>query len=318
MNPASASAAEDRGRMPAAGSSGLRLVLGLGKLPAARGHPAAHLNLNESAPPSPTFHLPSPTRPKAAFTLIELMVAGAITTLMLLGMTGIFDQSMKAWRLSSRRGDAEREVRAAMATVERDLGGLVLGPGLPLYVGRFEPSVVGIAASNYPNLAPQSASGAWSNVSTALFFASAQRPDAASPGDISGVGYYVAWDPQSNEGRGAYNLYRYFQPPQPFFGDTTNFFKNGGTLYRQNNRDEIVGANVINFWAQLVTIPAGLTASPINLPTSGSITARPKYIQLELTSYGSEAVRSFSTREDWGNTNNIKKFGRSFIWRVDL
>ena len=266
--------------------------------------------------------LPSPTRPRAsrgaAFTLIELMVAAAITTLLLLGMTGIFDQSMKAWRLSSRRGDAEREVRAAMATIERDLGGLVIGPRMPLSIGRFEPTEVGISSFNYPNLAPRSASGAWSNVSTALFFASAQRSDPVSAGDISGVGYYVAWDPQSNEGRGAYNLYRYFQPPQNFFRDATNFFVSGGILYAQNNRDEIVGANVLNFWAQLVTVPPGLTAGPSNLPTSGSVTARPSYVQLELTSYGSEAVRSFNGVQDWGNTNNIKKFGRSFIWRVDL
>ena len=247
-----------------------------------------------------------------AFTLIELMVAAGITTLLLLGMTGIFDQAMKAWRLSSRRGDAEREVRAAMATIERDLGGLIIGPKLPLYIGQFDPAIVGISATNYPNLAPQSASGTWSNVSTALFFSSAQRSDSTSQGDISGVGYYVAWDSQCNEGRGAYNLYR------NFFTDTTSFFASGGILYAQNNRDEIVGANVLNFWAQLVTVPPGLTAGPTNLPTAGSVTNRPSYVQLELTSYGSEAVRSFNVRGDWGNTNNIKKFGRSFIWRVDL
>jgi hypothetical protein len=246
------------------------------------------------------------------------MVAAAITTLLLLGMTGIFDQAMKAWRLSSRRGDAEREVRAAMATIERDLGGLIIGPKLPLHIGQFDPAIVGISASNYPNLAPSTASGAWSNVSTALFFASAQRPNPASPGDISGVGYYVAWDPQSNEGRGAYNLYRYFQPPQPFFSDAADFFSAGGILYAQNNGDEIVGANVLNFWAQFVTVPPALTAGPTNLPTAGSVTIRPSYVQLELTSYGSEAVRSFNGRGDWGNTNNIKKFGRTFIWRVDL
>lgn len=208
-----------------------------------------------------------------------------------------------------------------MATIERDLGGLVIGPRIPLSIGRFEPTEVGISSSNYPNLAPRSASGAWSNVSTALFFASAQRPNPASAGDVSGVGYYVAWDAQANDGRGAYNLYRYFQPPGNFFSNAKALFTPGGAggmLYAQNNRDEVVGANVINFWVQLVTVPPGLVAGPTNLPLSGSITNRPSYIQLELTAFGSEAARSFVVREDWGNTNNIKKFGRSFIWRVDL
>ena len=87
-----------------------------------------------------------------AFTLIELMVAAAITTLLLLGMTGIFDQAMKAWRLSSRRGDAEREIRAALGTLQRDLGGVVINTNLPMYLGITDPNLVGISTSNRPNL----------------------------------------------------------------------------------------------------------------------------------------------------------------------
>lgn len=279
-------------------------------------------------PTDPRLPTPDPRPPfsgirasrGAAFTLIELMVAATITTLLLLGMTGIFDQAMKAWRLSSRRADAEREVRAAMATIERDLGGLVISPRIPMYIDLFKPTEVGIASDNYPNLAPQSASGAWSNRSTALFFASAQRPSAASPGDISGVGYYVAWDQKANADKGAYNLYRYFQPAPDFFQNITDFLNGSGMLYARNNRDEIVGANVLNFWAQLVGIQgSGSQASPTNLPLSGPITTRPGYIQLELTAYSSEAVGKFTAGiPDWGNTNNIKKFGRTYIWRVGL
>lgn len=252
------------------------------------------------------------------FTLVELMVAAGITTLLILGMTGIFDQAMKAWRLSSRRGDAEREVRAALATLKRDLKGCVVSPNLPIYVGTADPNFVGISSSNLPNLAPTNASGTWTNVSSVLFFATTQGATAAGSGDLSGVGYYVAWSPLDNGGRGAYNLYRYYQPPPALFSNgLTNFLISSNRLFRANNRDEVVGANVMNFWAQLVVVPPGLLANPSNFPTSGSITSRPTYVQMELTAYGSEAVRSF-TKDDWGNTNNIKKFGRSFIWRVDL
>lgn len=246
------------------------------------------------------------------------MVAAAITTLLLLGMTGIFDQSMKAWRLSSRRGDAEREVRAALGTLQRDLGGLIVTNSIPMYVGIADPNLVGISAINLPNLAPTNASGAWTNVSTTLFFATTQTGTGSGPGDLSGVGYYVAWDPTANDGRGAYHLYRYYQPPASFLTGLSNYLASSNRLYRANNRDEIVGANVLNFWVQLVVVPPGLLAGPSNLPTVGAVTNRPGYIQMELTSYGSEAVRSFTGRGDWGNTNNIRKFGRSFIWRVDL
>ena len=255
---------------------------------------------------------------RSAFTLIELMVATAVTSLLLLGMTGIFDQAMKSWRLTSRRGDAEREVRAALGTLQRDLGGLVVTNNLPLYVGSTDPNLVGISTSNRPNLAPTNASGVWSNVSTTLFFATTQAGSPGSPGDLAGVGYYVAWSPTANEGRGAFNLYRYIQPPAAFLGGMSNFLANSNRLYQANDEDEIVGANVLNFWAQLVVVPPGLLTGPSNLPTAGRITTRPSYIQMELTAYGSEAVRIFGTRAEWGNTNNIKKFGRSFIWRVDL
>ena len=257
---------------------------------------------------------------RRGFTLVELMVATAITSLLILGMTGIFDQAMKAWRLSSRRGDAEREVRAALSTLQRDLGGLVVTNTLPMYVGTAASTLVGISSSNLPNLAPSNASGAWSNVSTTLFFAtSAQSGNAGSAGDIGGVGYYVAWSPNANGGtNGAYNLYRYYQPPASFLSGISNYLASSTRLYQANGQDEIVGANVLNFWVQFVVVPPGLLLGPSNLPTIGAITNRPHYIQMELTAYGSEAVRGFTTRQDWGNTNNIKKFGRSFIWRIDL
>jgi type II secretory pathway component PulJ len=64
------------------------------------------------------------------------MVAAAITTLLLLGMTGIFDQAMKAWRLSARRADAEREVRATLSQVKRDLSCIVVNSNLPIALNR--------------------------------------------------------------------------------------------------------------------------------------------------------------------------------------
>jgi type II secretory pathway pseudopilin PulG len=339
MNPSSASAAEDSGRMPAAGSSGLRPVLGLGKLPAARGHPAAHLNLNESAPPSPISHIPYPTRPKAAFTLIELMVAAAITTLLLLGMTGIFDQSMKAWRLSSRRADAEREVRGALAQIRRDLSCIVVNSNLPIaynWSRLTETNRINVGSSafqrtaaNFPPRAGPTSGTLWSNASVVLFFATAQNPSATDPGDLSGVGYYVTWDPNSNQGRGAYNLYRRFQTPQDLLAGIqvrlTNSLR-GPYQINSLSDPELVGANVFNFWVQMVGIrtnvsppnPFNMAAGPPdNTSTGTNITTRPSYVQLELTAYGSEQVQGFS-QQDWANSNNIRKFGRTFIWRVDL
>jgi len=273
--------------------------------------------------------LPSPTRPRAsrvrAFTLIELMVAAAITTLLLLGMAGIFDQSMKAWRLSSRRADAEREIRAALATIQRDLGGLVVNSNLPIKFNIDGPLEVNIPAQYSTRPAksgPQNQD--WYDVSGILFFASSLSARAGTPGDVSGIGYFVAWDETANDGKGAYNLYRRFQTPAELLeGVVTRLNNPTEGPYQINSipAAEVVGANVLNFWAFMANVTS-TNISPsfpfVGNETGTNLATRPSYVQLELTAYGSEAVRGFQNRQDWGNTNNIKKFGRSFIWRVDL
>ena len=246
----------------------------------------------------------------AAFTLIELMVAAGITSLLILGMTGIFDQSMKAWRLSSRRADAERETRAALSTIQRDLKGLVVNQELPVYLNSTDRNQTGWKVST--SLLPPITHSNFA--SSRLFFLSAQG--ANQPGDLCGVGYYLAWN---NTDR-AYHLYRYFRPSADQFPSLSSFLASTSPiiartgLFPTNASDEIVAANVINFRAEVKTV----VATGVGFATNTVLTNRPSYVQLELTAYGSEAVRSFSTSNDWANATNLLKFGRSYMWRVDL
>lgn len=307
-----------------------------------------------------------------SFTLVELMVAGVITSLLLLGMTGIFDQSMKAWRLASRRADAEREVRAALGTIQRDLRGLWVETNVPAY--RITNRVPTLNYVNFPRT-PELAQ------SVAVFFLSTQAQDAqpdagVNMGDLCGVGYYVSWDPAANDRRGGYNLYRYFQPSSAQLLHLEDFLDQPGLvasrtrLFRQstipNTLDEVVGANVVNFRAEfkavppfrsrtpsvaefngpLILAPRGIRSYPTtqrptrgdtfsmggntlgvvledilpspSVPTNSVLVGGLGYVQLELTAYGNEAVRTFTRSNDWMNTNNIRKYGRAFLWRVDL
>jgi len=271
----------------------------------------------------------------AAFTLIELMVAAGITTLLLLGMTGIFDQSMKAWRLSSRRADAEREVRAALTQVKRDLSSLVVNSNLPIAINqsRINNTFINVASSgSFQLLIANHALKAgnpgqdWSNASVVLFFATTGGSSQGNAGDVSGVGYFVTWDTNSNQGRGAWNLYRRYQRPVDLLAGMQARIANplvGPYHINTLSEPELVGANVFNFFAQPVNILTNSGGTNTNMVTylaqqnGTNLTVRPKYIQLELTAYGSEQVRGFG-KFDWFNTNNITKFGRSFIWRVDL
>ena len=321
MNPASASAAEDRGRKPAAGSSGLYPPASVLRPPPTDVRPPT----TDHRPPASAFRASR----GAAFTLVELMVAMTITTLLLLAMTGIFDQSMKAWRLSSRRADAEREVRAALATIQRDLGGLLVNSNLPIKWNIEDPAQVNIPADYANRPARAGLEGQdWSDVSGILFFASAQPARAGTPGDVAGIGYFVAWDQKANDGKGAYNLYRRFQSPAELLeGVIERLTSPAEGPYHINSipQAEVVGANVLNFWAFMANVnPVGSSTNVTGaFPFEGNVkgtnlSARPSYVQLELTAYGSEAVRTFQVQKDWYDTNNIKKFGRSYIWRVDL
>jgi len=281
-------------------------------------------------PAFPTSHLLSSTLSRTsrgrAFTLIELMVAAGITSLLILGMTGVFDQAMKAWRLSSRRADAEREVRAALATIQRDLKGMVIDSNYPLKYNILDTNQVSIPAGRIMPAVSALKDRDWSDVSGVLFFASAQRT-STNRGDVYGVGYYVAWDTNANEGRGAYNLYRRIQRPNELLVGVLDRLKDParGPYHTNTLADsEVVAANVLNFWAYLAAVTKTNT-TPVDViswvsdqipPTN--VIVRPGYVQLELTAYGNEAVRGFQSRSDWANTNNIRKFGRTYLWRVDL
>jgi type II secretion system protein J len=242
-----------------------------------------------------------------AFTLIELLVATAITSLLILGMTGIFDQAMKAWRLSSRRGDAEREVRAALSTIQRDFSSVVVSTNLPIY------RVTGTNNNRY--IGPRNPPDYNGNV--AVFFLSTlgtNQQATNNPGDLCGVGYYVAWDQTTK----TYNLYRYLNSSSNQFFALRTFLANPNAVLfpASAQTDEIVGANVVNFRVEFKTLPA--LFGNVTSQDGPVITNRPGYAQLELTAYGNEAIRSFASSNDWTSQSNIQKFGRTFLWRVDL
>lgn len=276
--------------------------------------------------------------PGTAFTLVELLVATSITSLLILGMTGVFDQAMKAWSLASRRGDAEREVRAALSQMERDLSSMVVSSNLPIYLNINTTNRVNIPNPYRLNMPPNSGplNTDWVNVSQQLFFATADRSRTNQNGDLASVGYFVAWDTNSNGTNGAWNFYRRYQRPADLCTALLtrvalpNLNANSPGPYDLNSlpTPELLAANVLNFWVQFVEITNN---APRTLPTNFSlivagtwITNRPHYAQLELTAYSGDQVRGFaggtvaSRRQMWSDTNNIAKYGRTFIWRVDL
>lgn len=125
---------------------------------------------------------------RAAHTLIELLVATAVLTLLGTLLLRMVDGATGLWRDAAADADRLREARAALDLIARDLQtayGCVAGHGLP-----------GLVLEGVGTPRAEGATGAGSTEAAALFFlglapGSARQPERA--GDLCAFGYYLAF-----------------------------------------------------------------------------------------------------------------------------
>jgi prepilin-type N-terminal cleavage/methylation domain-containing protein len=281
-----------------------------------------------------------PLREISGFTLIELMAATTVLSVILLMMVGMQDQMSKAWSNSNRRTDATREARAACRLMAQDLSGLVvrrtnndnatpdsipaslLTNGVP-----FLYSSNGLGPGGGTNLIPLTNS----QYSTSYFFGiSSRRASGANPGDLAIVGYYIASATTTNVNgftNTTYNLYRHYVPASSavtnlnaWFSSTT---KDATNLFNPTN-PEILARNTCNlritFYNRLDAdgrfgVTNGLNYS---CESSGAATYfSGNKIQVEISVYPEDFAQRIPST-NWANSENIRKFARSYEFRVDV
>jgi len=284
--------------------------------------------------PPPLLHSASRLRPTtaglttgsclSAFTLIELMAATTVLSVILLMMVGMQDQMSKAWSNSNRRTDATREARAAASLMAADLtcpifraptnsspkdefAYSVLNKGLP-----FVYSSNGTGSGlTIPNIQSNS---------SCLFFVAPKKASGTSSSDLALIGYFVGQTNGTNINgfpTTSYNLYRYYTnaaaPLASWFTTPTiaSLFSN------VPGNSEMLARNVANlqilFYNEDQPIVQG--ANYTN-KTSGT-TYRGNKLQIALTLYPEEIAQKFTSLENWTNSGNIKRYARSFEFRVD-
>jgi prepilin-type N-terminal cleavage/methylation domain-containing protein len=271
-----------------------------------------------------------PLREQSAFTLIELMAATTVLSVILLMMVGMQDQMSKAWSNSNRRTEATREARAAARMMAADLGGMIFRPNTLNSGG----------ASGYDNIAliltnqglpyfyssngtgPITISNAQSG-SAYLFALCNQASRGTNYTDIGLVGYYIASSGRTNINGFVvtnYNLHRYYVPASNAVSNLTSWFasKTATSLFSGVNpaTDDILARNTCNlritFFGKGVT--NGLNYSN-NANPSGIY--RGNKAQVEWTTYPEDVAQKIAPA-DWAKSANIQKFGRSFEFRLDV
>jgi hypothetical protein len=252
----------------------------------------------------------------------------------------------KAWTSANHRTEATREARAGLRMLTEDF--------IHYYV-RDVYTNTGNARGNYnpipitnriPMVYFSNASGtvdglAISNAqpfSQALFFLSQRRPGTNRQADqLSAVGYYIAAYSDTNINgfkTTNYHLFRYINTNtytilQNFMRSTSpsvaNLFPSVGTNYPANN--EILARNAINlriYFYPASNIPIdGLIYSLREGSTnaSNSIYTGNRCV-FQLTTYpetiANSILQSGAGQSAWTNTNNIKRYARTFEITMDL
>jgi type II secretory pathway component PulJ len=289
-----------------------------------------HFALPNQIPP---FRPWRPLREQSCFTLIELMAATTVLSIILLMMVGMQDQMAKAWSNSNRRTDATREARAACRLMAQDLSYLVfrrtnnrtadsisaelLKNGVPfLYSSNGAGNLITI-----PN--PQS--------SASYFFGiSSRKASGANPGDLAIVGYYIASAITTNVSGFVttnYNLYRHYVPASNAVNNLNTWFssttKDAKNLFNPTNA-EILARNTCNlritFYNRRDASGKYAVTNGLNYSCEsggGSTYFSGNKIQVEISVYPEDFAQKIPYA-DWGKSENIRKFARSYEFRIDI
>jgi len=287
-----------------------------------------------------------PWREISGFTLIELMAATTVLSVILLMMVGMQDQMSKAWSNSNRRTDATREARAACRLMANDLSCLIyrgqdddnqdsiapilLNQGLPFYF-----SSNGLGSNNLAS--PFSITGVQPGASL-LFAISRVKPQSTSPADFAIIGYYIASKLTTNVSGFVttnYNLYRHYVPASNAVSNLSTWFAapaNNRTptiLFQPDpTKDDILARNTCNLRITFYNREDG-NYSPgrpnkvrnglnYQCPSGGSTTYYcGSKIQAEISVYPEELAQKIPYTS-WMNSTNIQKYARSYEFRVDV
>ena len=273
-----------------------------------------------------------------SFTLIELMCACTLLSVILLMMVGMQDQMSKAWSNSNRRMDATREARAALRMMSSDLGNLYFRTNTWGSTMAYNPSrsPIPMAILNDDARATTLPITNAQTGSVAIFALVQRQSSVPNPNavfdEFCAVGYYIGSGEDVDVNgfkRTNYNLYRYFRtgaqltPALITYLQAKNPRASVRDIFSPSTNDEILARNACNL--QVTVYPAnsvpsnGLVFSVIESLGNQTFYHGNKF-QFELTTYPDDVVVSgvLGGLTNWSKASNVQKYGRTFEGRKNL
>ena len=227
-----------------------------------------------------------------AFTILELLVAMAVFSLLIVMLMGMVDSASKLWRENENRVDSYREARAAMSIISHDLRNALAGTNLN-YI-RINNDAYGFLTNAETD----------TNSAAAIFFLSAQsatsQDPAANKSDVCQVGYFLAYDKTSalagvnTNVPKTMNLYRYFLSSDETFAKLTNgtYPVFGSSIGALDDDVELLARNITRFHIDALDTNGTSYVSTTNAPL-------PPVIQIEMTAINTETAKKLDSKSDW-------------------
>ena len=248
-----------------------------------------------------------PSYRESAFTIAELLVAVAITVLIVVLLGTIFGSMITTATQATQRTDAFRDARAALQLMRRDLEGLV----------KAQPAV-------YFSLDPDAGIGPDVRQVCALTSIKNKPGAGAVAGDLCAVRYYSFWDATSRR----YSLHRYFKDSDQTLKTFQTKLSNGILSYTDGTSmyydgvgaDDAIAScawdlqvvaydgsgNVINSTNDINGNP---TSGPYACDPNGSTATLPESIEISFKVISTEAARTVSSATSGRNDGNE-------VWKV--
>ena len=221
-------------------------------------------------------------RARAAFTIVELLVASAITVLIVVLLGTMFGSLTTTSNRANQRIDAFRDARAALQMIERDMANLV--HAVPTAYFALDKRWQDTANDPYSD----SANG---NANRQVYGLIALKN--SGPGDLCAVGYYCRWDTTTH----SYSLYRYFTDSTATFNTLqTNglgVYAPASKLFTPAVTDAVLAAYVWNL--QILAYKADGTVDttyPLVINPAAPAVTVPAAIEISFTAMSPEAART--------------------------